>query len=51
MKFFVHASSIIDENVVIGDGTKIWQWVHVSKNATVGADCTFGQNVFVGENV
>ena len=29
MKYFVHESSYIDENVIIGEGTKIWFFCHV----------------------
>ena len=50
-KFFVHCSSLIDENVKIGDGSKIWHFSHISKNVKIGKNCTFGQNIFIGENV
>ena len=45
-KYFIHNSSILDKNVVIGAGTKIWHWCHISKGAKVGKNCTIGQNVF-----
>ena len=50
-KYFIHDSSILDKNVVIGSGTKIWHWCHISKNSIIGKNCTLGQNVFIGENV
>ena len=50
-KYFVHESSYIDEKVVIGEGTKIWHFSHVSKNAEIGEKCNFGQNVFIGSGV
>ena len=50
-KYFIHNSSILDKNVVIGAGTKIWHWCHISKGAKVGKNCTIGQNVFLGESV
>ena len=49
--FFVHSSSIIDENVKIGQNTKIWHFCHVSSGAKIGKNCNIGQNVFVGEGV
>lgn len=49
--FFVHESSYIDEDVTIGDGTKIWHFSHILKGATIGANCSLGQNVNVGTNV
>lgn len=49
--FFVHETSIIDENVEIGDGTKIWHFCHVQAGAVIGQNCSFGQNVNVSNNV
>jgi UDP-2-acetamido-3-amino-2,3-dideoxy-glucuronate N-acetyltransferase len=47
----VHPTAIVDEGAVIGDGTRIWHWVHVCSGARVGADCSLGQNVFIGNDV
>ena len=46
----MHSSSIIDNNVKIGDGTRVWHWVHICENAQIGKGCSIGQNVFVGNN-
>jgi len=48
---FVHETSFIDENVIIGQGTKIWHFNHILKDCKIGKDCSFGQNVVVGPNV
>ena len=48
---FVHESSYIDENVTIGEGTKIWHFCHIQSGAVIGKNCSFGQNVNVGNNV
>lgn len=50
MDYFVHQSSCVDEDAVIGGGTKIWHFCHVQKGAVIGENCTLGQNVFVAEN-
>jgi len=50
-KYFVHRSSIIDDNVEIGEGTKIWHFSHILKNTKIGKRCIIGQNVMVGPNV
>src|SRR4029079_10808587 len=47
----VHASAIVDEGAKIGEGSRIWHWVHVSGGARVGARCSLGQNVYVGNRV
>ena len=49
--YFVHPSSIIDEGVEIGQGTKIWHFSHVQTGARIGANCSIGQNVNIGNNV
>jgi UDP-2-acetamido-3-amino-2,3-dideoxy-glucuronate N-acetyltransferase len=47
----VHPSSIIDSGAVLGNGTKVWHFCHVSAGARIGSECVLGQNVFVGANV
>lgn len=49
--YYVHPSSYIDEDVTIGEGTKIWHFCHVQKGAVIGKNCSFGQNVNIGNNV
>lgn len=50
-KYFVHESSYIDENVKIGEGTKIWYFCHIQSGSKIGKNCSFGQNVNIGNNV
>ena len=49
--YFVHKSSFVDENVEIGDGTKIWHFSHVQSGVRIGKKCVLGQNVNIGNNV
>ena len=49
--FFVHETAIIDENISIGNGTKIWHFSHIQSGAVIGEKCSLGQNVNVGNNV
>ncbi len=49
--YFVHESSYVDEGAVIGTGTKIWHFCHISGKVRVGTNCNFGQNVFVADGV
>jgi NDP-sugar pyrophosphorylase family protein len=49
--FFVHESSYVDENVKIGEGTKIWHFCHIQKGAVIGEKCSLGQNVNISNNV
>lgn len=48
---FVHQSSIVDDGVHIGDGSKIWHFCHILAGSRIGNDCVLGQNVMVGPNV
>ena len=50
-KYFVHESSFIDENVKIGEGTKIWHFCHIQSGSKIGKNCSIGQNVNVSNNV
>ena len=50
-KYFVHPSSYVDDNVEIGEETKIWFFCHIQKGARIGSHCSFGQNVNVSNNV
>jgi UDP-2-acetamido-3-amino-2,3-dideoxy-glucuronate N-acetyltransferase len=56
-KYFIHESAYVDQPCEIGEGTKIWHFSHVMKNAKIGANCNIGQNVnidggvVVGNNV
>jgi UDP-2-acetamido-3-amino-2,3-dideoxy-glucuronate N-acetyltransferase len=47
----IHPTAIVDDGATIGDGTRIWHWVHISGGAVIGRDCSLGQNVFVGNKV
>ena len=49
--YFSHETAVIDENVSIGEGTKIWHFSHVMSNATIGSKCNIGQNVVVSPDV
>ncbi len=48
---FVHETSVIDEAVEIGEGTRIWHFSHILKGSQIGRNCSLGQNVMVGPNV
>ena len=51
MGWWAHQSAIVDDGAVLGEGTKVWHFAHVSAGARIGADCSLGQGVFVGNDV
>lgn len=51
MSYTVHSTAIVDDGAQIGEGSRIWHWVHICAGARIGKSCSFGQNVFVGNDV
>jgi UDP-2-acetamido-3-amino-2,3-dideoxy-glucuronate N-acetyltransferase len=47
----IHPTAIVDEGAQIGEGSRIWHWVHVCGGARIGRGVSLGQNVFVGNKV
>jgi UDP-2-acetamido-3-amino-2,3-dideoxy-glucuronate N-acetyltransferase len=48
---FLHSTSIRDEEVKIGAGTKIWHFSHILSGSKIGKNCNIGQNVVIGPDV
>lgn len=46
-----HPSAIVDEGAQIGEGSRVWHFVHVCGGARIGRGVSLGQNVFVGNRV
>ena len=51
MNLTIHPSAIVDEGAQIGDGSRVWHFVHVCAGARIGNGVSLGQNVFVGNKV
>ena len=51
MNYQCHETAIVDEGAEIGEGSRVWHWVHVCGGAKVGKRVSLGQNVFVGNKV
>jgi UDP-2-acetamido-3-amino-2,3-dideoxy-glucuronate N-acetyltransferase len=47
----IHPSAIVDDGANLGDGCRVWHFVHISAGARIGSGCSFGQNVYVGNDV
>ncbi|MEM2138981.1 MAG: acyltransferase [Candidatus Woesearchaeota archaeon] len=50
-KYYVNKYAVIDDDVDIGEGTKIWHFSHIQSGAKIGKNCVLGQNINVGNNV
>ena len=51
MNYTQHESAIVDEGAQIGEGSRVWHFVHVCGGAVIGKGVSLGQNVFVGNKV
>ena len=51
MKYYINATAVIDEDVSIGENTKIWHFSHIMSHSTIGKSCNIGQNVVVAPEV
>lgn len=49
--YYQHPSAIVDEGAQIGEGSRVWHFVHVCAGARIGKGVSLGQNVFVGNKV
>ncbi len=49
--YYVNEHAVVDDNVEIGEGTKVWHFSHIQSGSKIGKKCVFGQNVNVGNNV
>jgi len=47
----VSALANIEQNVLLGDGSKIWDHSHIRENAVLGNNCVVGENVYIGPGV
>ena len=51
MDYYRHESAIVDDGAEIGEGSRVWHFVHVCAGARIGKRVSLGQNVFVGNRV
>jgi UDP-2-acetamido-3-amino-2,3-dideoxy-glucuronate N-acetyltransferase len=47
----IHPTAVIDQPCQIGEGTTIWHFSHIMKNASIGEKCNIGQNVVISPYV
>jgi UDP-2-acetamido-3-amino-2,3-dideoxy-glucuronate N-acetyltransferase len=48
---YIHPTAVIDDQVTIGKGTKIWHFSHILSGSKIGEGCNIGQNVVIGPDV
>jgi UDP-2-acetamido-3-amino-2,3-dideoxy-glucuronate N-acetyltransferase len=51
MLYYADQSAILDDGVQIGEGSRVWHFVHICGGARIGKNVSLGQNVFIGNKV
>ncbi|MBA3443219.1 MAG: N-acetyltransferase [Pyrinomonadaceae bacterium] len=47
----IHPTAIIEEGVVIGPGTAVWDNVHIRHGARIGGECIIGEKTYIAYGV
>ena len=50
-KVYIHPTAVVEETAKIGNGTKVWHFVHIREEAEIGRECVLGHSVYVGRGV
>jgi acetyltransferase-like isoleucine patch superfamily enzyme len=48
---YIHPTAVVDKTAKIGEGTRIWHFVHVRENAEIGINCILGHSVYIDRKV
>ena len=51
MKTFIHPTAIIESDVTLGDGTAVWDNVHIRHGTTIGDQCIVGEKTYIAYDV
>ena len=47
----IHPTAMIEDGVVIGRGTSVWDHVHVRREAVIGEQCIIGEKTYIAGGV
>jgi UDP-2-acetamido-3-amino-2,3-dideoxy-glucuronate N-acetyltransferase len=48
---FVHETALVEAGVALGEGTKVWDNVHIRRGARIGRCCILGEKTYVAYDV
>jgi UDP-2-acetamido-3-amino-2,3-dideoxy-glucuronate N-acetyltransferase len=51
MTIRIHPTALIEEDVLIGEGTSIWDSVHIRHSTELGAECIVGEKTYIAYGV
>jgi acetyltransferase-like isoleucine patch superfamily enzyme len=46
-KAWIHPTALVEEEVEIGAGTRVWDNVHIRRSAVIGEDCIIGEKTYI----
>ena len=47
----IHPSAIVEDNVTFGEGTSVWDSVHIRHSTTIGEECIIGGKTYIAYGV
>jgi len=47
----IHPTALIEQAVVLGDRTSVWDSVHIRHGARIGSDCIIGEKTYIAYDV
>jgi acetyltransferase-like isoleucine patch superfamily enzyme len=47
----IHPTALVEDGAVIGDGTSVWDSVHIRAPSRIGCDCIIGEKTYVAYDV
>lgn len=50
-EIMIHPTAVVDDEVTIGAGSKVWHFSHLLPGTVIGERCVIGQNVMIGPDV
>ncbi|NLB63160.1 MAG: N-acetyltransferase [Fibrobacter sp.] len=48
---YINPTAVVEDNVSIGSGTKVWHHCHIREGAKIGENCVLGKNVYIDKGV
>lgn len=51
MSVRIHPTALVEDNVSIGDGTSVWDSVHIRHDSSLGEECIVGEKTYIAYGV
>ena len=51
MTVYIHPTALIEKDVSLGDGTSVWDNVHIRHGAHIGEECIIGEKTYIAYDV